>query len=479
PAFLQRLRTIRHPGIIKFINGQADDKGVVMVTEPVTPLSETLATLPEEDICVGLYNVIKTIDFLHSQELSHNNIQMSSIYVTDNHRWVVGGMEYATSFDDSAAEILPKLHQHYPEDAIPPEDTAPPKEGTQPDARDHNGFDWLELQLLADRLIAPIPEDRPRVVDVLRSPWFEENVLINVVELFLKEIRVIDPHVKRMRFKHLPEELRSLSLPTLTSYVLPLILSEEFASEPGVDAFFEQLFVPHVEGQLQNVGILPVFAYDEHILPFIESMLRIRTYNVRIIMLSLFNCYLNELLQWEHTLLQNLIIPELMAGLEETDDTIYLLSLCALTEATNRLCIPRAVRKKLVSSPTKTPTGEGPRPLVKRNISMGLLPGAGDWGNSKDAGVASVRAKRQSIALGSAPTEPSPATSSHAEGTDRRYTPQLLVENHLIPHTLSVCVQETISFDQKWMILDAIVTLWKSLCIAEGTNKVWHFLIRS
>ncbi|KAI8590356.1 hypothetical protein BDZ88DRAFT_394839 [Geranomyces variabilis] len=471
---VQRLRTIRHPGILKFVT-QAGDKA--FVTESVTPLSEMLASFGPEDVIFGLFNIIKTLVFLHSEELSHNNLQLSSIYVTENgNTWVVGGMEYATGFDDySISEMLPKLHQHYPPDAIPPEDTPEGKQApdTLKDAR-ASDFRWQELQQFADRLMSPAWEDRPRVVDALRHPWFTENVLINVVELFLKNIRVVHPDVKRMRFQELPDELRSLSVTTLTSHVLPLVLTESFASEPGVELFFEQLFVPRVDDSVR--GILPPSSYCELVLPFVESMLRVRTYNVRLLMLSLFHCYLAELLHWDDTLLQRLIVPELVLGLEDKDDNIYLLSLCALTEATGQLCsnVPQAVRKKPVSSPTQAKPGE--RPPVKRNVSVGLLAGGSET-NVENSTVASVRVKRHNSGLAALPPTgdappPATATSAGNEGPDLQHTPHLLVEEHIIPHTLSVCVQESVTTEQQWAVLDSVVVLWKKLCVAEVTNKV-------
>lgn len=38
-------------------------------------------------------------------------------------RWVLGGMEYVTGFEENAAEILSQTHRHFLKDMIPPEDT--------------------------------------------------------------------------------------------------------------------------------------------------------------------------------------------------------------------------------------------------------------------------------------------------------------------------------------------------------------------
>lgn len=171
-------------------------------------------------------------------------------------------------------------------------------------------FPWFELQMAADRLATPSPLDRIRVEDALSSPFFTNNVLINVVERFLKDIRAVDPDEKRERFqcvmlygcgkrflthKHcfrqLPHEIRSLPSATVGRYVLPLLLNRDLLSESGVETLYESLLVPRYGSltKCRKEGILPTDLYDERILPFIDEMLRVRTYNVRLVMLQLFH----------------------------------------------------------------------------------------------------------------------------------------------------------------------------------------------
>ncbi|KAI8820395.1 uncharacterized protein EV422DRAFT_479493, partial [Fimicolochytrium jonesii] len=314
-----RLKTIRHPGIIRFIDGVVDESCVIYVTENVVPLKQVLMEMPGEEICMGLFNLIKTIEFLHSEMLSHNNIQLDSVFVTDSangRRWVLGGMEYLTSLISELIQL--KL--------LSPDSDTGHQDGT-------DLVDWTGLHAIADALASANPTERKRASEVVRSEWFEGNPIINVVENFLKEIRVVPVEVKKERFRHLPTELRALPLNTTISYVLPLVLTPEFASEPGAQGLYEQLFTPlhYVDGtdhhSEEPQGLLPIETYKETVLPFIVRLWRSRSYSARMLVLDLFECYFTHLLTQQPTNLESLLIPELILGLDEADDAVYLLSL--------------------------------------------------------------------------------------------------------------------------------------------------------
>ena len=55
---LQRLRTIRHPGILKYIDGDETETATVIVTEPVIPLALAIASIAPEQICLGIYSIL-------------------------------------------------------------------------------------------------------------------------------------------------------------------------------------------------------------------------------------------------------------------------------------------------------------------------------------------------------------------------------------------------------------------------------------
>lgn len=53
-----------------------------------------------------------------------------------------------------------------------------------------------------------------------------------------------------------------------------------------------------------------------------------------------------------------------------------------------------------------------------------------------------------------------------------RVSVQVLVENMIIPHAINVCVNPEVSDDERGSVLDALVMLWKRMCIIELNNKV-------
>lgn len=58
---LQKLKTLRHPGIIKFVQAQVQPTELVIVTEPVVPLKSVLKGLHADDICLGIYGLLVRI----------------------------------------------------------------------------------------------------------------------------------------------------------------------------------------------------------------------------------------------------------------------------------------------------------------------------------------------------------------------------------------------------------------------------------
>lgn len=69
------------PGIIRFIDFQAAEDDVLVVTEPVLPLRVVLPFLTQEEISSGLYHLLETLNIIHKKGLAHGNVQLDSIYI--------------------------------------------------------------------------------------------------------------------------------------------------------------------------------------------------------------------------------------------------------------------------------------------------------------------------------------------------------------------------------------------------------------
>ncbi|KAJ1829681.1 Nuclear aminoacylation-dependent tRNA export pathway component, partial [Coemansia sp. RSA 2703] len=90
---LKRMRTLRHPGIVRYLDGAETAEAIYMATEPVTPLS--LATDTDDELRRwGLYKIAETLKFLSEDcKLVHANACTASVFVTKAGEWRLGGLE--------------------------------------------------------------------------------------------------------------------------------------------------------------------------------------------------------------------------------------------------------------------------------------------------------------------------------------------------------------------------------------------------
>lgn len=184
-----------------------------------------LSNLGPDKICLGIHSLIKTVHFLHSNSITHNNLSLSSVYVTKDGRWVLGGMEFIKSFNDMDAEFISTVDKYIPHDSIPPKDLnkntgsnsvesrdcyalgqllsriiAPFISPTYIDVTDSEKVAWRELQDLLDNMLSGNPDSRCKTKVLLEASFFKDNVLIDVVETF-QGLRNIPVDIKIRMFR--------------------------------------------------------------------------------------------------------------------------------------------------------------------------------------------------------------------------------------------------------------------------------------
>ncbi|KAI9329125.1 armadillo-type protein [Zopfochytrium polystomum] len=99
---IKRFKTIRHPDMLKYIDGAETESQIIIGTEYVVPLHEQVqGTANPNFISWGLYKIATAIKFLNADcSLTHGNVRMSSIYVTKAGEWRLGGMELICSIKE-------------------------------------------------------------------------------------------------------------------------------------------------------------------------------------------------------------------------------------------------------------------------------------------------------------------------------------------------------------------------------------------
>ncbi|KAL8618368.1 hypothetical protein ACOMHN_047440 [Nucella lapillus] len=120
---VKRLKTLRHPNILTFLDAVETEKVIYFATEPVVPLENYLQNNSdshnETAISWGLHQILKGLSFLVNDcNLIHNNVCMASIFVDPAGEWKIGGVDYmypAQGADSiPPVKILPVLQKYDP-----------------------------------------------------------------------------------------------------------------------------------------------------------------------------------------------------------------------------------------------------------------------------------------------------------------------------------------------------------------------------
>ncbi len=120
---VKKLRTLRHPGVIKVLDTVETETYIYMATERVTPLIWHIKrkSMSEETMKWGLFSAAQTIKFINDEAASiHGAIRAGSVYTSESGEWKLGGMELFSSLKDDDAIIynygplLPDLRRYAP-----------------------------------------------------------------------------------------------------------------------------------------------------------------------------------------------------------------------------------------------------------------------------------------------------------------------------------------------------------------------------
>lgn len=127
--FLKRLKTLRHPCILAYLDGVETENEICIITEHVNPLGCWLQDNQEKSVqrtdavTWGLQNVFRGLGFLNDDcKLIHGCISPWSIFVTEGGDWKLGGFDLVGEQTDSGpCRILRDNHHMLPSKYCPPE----------------------------------------------------------------------------------------------------------------------------------------------------------------------------------------------------------------------------------------------------------------------------------------------------------------------------------------------------------------------
>ncbi|KAK4138828.1 ARM repeat-containing protein [Trichocladium antarcticum] len=105
---LKKLRTLRHPGVIKVLDTAESDSYIYIATERLVPLRWHVKrkSLSPETAKWGLYSIARTIKFINDEASSvHGNLKVASVYTTESGEWKLGGFEVLSNVKEDGAII--------------------------------------------------------------------------------------------------------------------------------------------------------------------------------------------------------------------------------------------------------------------------------------------------------------------------------------------------------------------------------------
>ncbi|TPX30326.1 hypothetical protein SmJEL517_g06091 [Synchytrium microbalum] len=286
---------MRHPTLLKFVDGVETEKEIYIATEPVQPLS----AIPKDSLIIqwGLWSLINAIKFINTDcGLVHGNITRSSVYVTASGEWKLAGWELCCSLQEDNPIFIASALKWVDDKYLPPEvrkaswsivKSNPPFvvdswtfgtliyeifNGILP-RQDGFSNGSIPPQLLGtfQRLVADDPRQRPSMPLLETNPYFDHPIVYTVK--FLDQISLKEKPEKEEFIKHLLANVDQLPPAFRLHKVLPEIANAlEFG---GIG--------PPALNLIMKMGkALPPPEYEKHIVPIIVRAFAMPDRSIRV-----------------------------------------------------------------------------------------------------------------------------------------------------------------------------------------------------
>ncbi|XP_012393554.1 N-terminal kinase-like protein isoform X2 [Orcinus orca] len=342
-AAFKRLKTLRHPNILAYIDGLETDRCLHIVTEAVTPLGAYLKAraeagdLRELELSWGLHQIVKALSFLVNDcSLIHNNVCMAAVFVDRAGEWKLGGLDYMYSAQGNGGgpprKGIPELEQYDPPELADGSGRAVREKwsadmwrlgcliwevfnGPLPRAAALRNPGKIPKSLVPHycELVGANPKVRPnpaRFLQNCRAPGGFMNNRFVETNLFLEEIQIKEPAEKQKFFQELSKSLDSFPEDFCRHKVLPQLLTAfEFGSAGAV-----------VLTPLFKVGkFLGAAEYQRKIIPVVVKMFSSTDRAMRIRLLQQMEQFIQYL---DEPTVNTQIFPHVVHGFLDTNPAI-------------------------------------------------------------------------------------------------------------------------------------------------------------
>ncbi|XP_045760358.1 protein-associating with the carboxyl-terminal domain of ezrin isoform X2 [Maniola jurtina] len=297
-----------------------------------------------ETILGPLWTASTPLEKFSNASMSHNNISLSSIYVSGDGQWKLAGLQYLCPFSELNAAYLKHSRIHRYDKAVDPnEDSYEITSKVDQYAfavlvedvfKGHNDDEVPHLKefkkYCRNYLQNPNPERRPNLSEVLRDNFFNHEFIS--IYKFLNFLPLKTEEEKSEFFSSILSNLKGYDEVTVAKQLGGLLLSRltlldqtarrdvlPFLLKPKNDRF--------INGECMGFFTLSVF--KEHVKPRLLQLFGVRDGQIRMLLLSHFTKFVHV---FTHEELSQHILPELLVGIKDTDDSLVASTLICLSE---------------------------------------------------------------------------------------------------------------------------------------------------
>ncbi|KAL0122309.1 hypothetical protein PUN28_007208 [Cardiocondyla obscurior] len=339
----------RHPCILKYISSWSKGSKFFLATEEARPLIQVIEKQNILQICIGLHSILRALVFLHDTALvSHNNVCSSSIYVTAEGYWKLGGLECLCKLTDATPSYYQRIKSYRYEKAISSnEDIADLLKIANLTAIDAYAFGVLAEDILKNlqdtdevpnllefrdfckkNLQDPDACLRSRLLNVLQHSFFTHEFIR--IHAFLEELPLKTDVEREEFFTKLRQQLQMYPEAVVAEQLGRVLLSRIVLLDSTAQVkLLPFIFKPKDEKNDLGTSLFTVPTFKSILVPRLLQMFCIRDVSIRLLLLSHFNSFVHV---FEADELQNHILPELLVGIKDTNDDLVCATLRALAD---------------------------------------------------------------------------------------------------------------------------------------------------